>query len=100
MMSKRCSDVVESRVEHAILDAGSRRNAASISAIRNSPDALTLGARGLLTTTRCGEPVPPVSDLGDLSTDYIMVSPAALPRRGLMKVLCFRPFLLRQVQNH
>jgi len=28
MMSKRCSDVVESRVEHAILDAESRGNAA------------------------------------------------------------------------
>jgi len=27
MMSKRCSDVVEPRVEHAILDAESRRNA-------------------------------------------------------------------------
>jgi hypothetical protein len=41
--------------------------------IRNSPNALALGARELLTTTRCNEPVPPVSDLGDLSIDYIIV---------------------------
>ncbi len=31
MMSKRCYEVVEPRVEHAILDAESRRNAASAS---------------------------------------------------------------------
>jgi len=55
-MSKHRSDVVESRVEHAILDAESRRNAVLLR-IRNSPSALALGAtRRLLTATRRGEP--------------------------------------------
>src|SRR5436190_665262 len=42
MASKCCSNVVESRVEHAILDAESRRNAA-LSSVRNSPGALVFG---------------------------------------------------------
>jgi hypothetical protein len=44
MMSKRCSDIVESLVEHPILDAESRRNAALLR-IRNSPGTLALGGR-------------------------------------------------------
>jgi len=51
-----CSDVVESRVEHLF----SMPNAAGMQLlvrIRNSPGALALKAtRGLLTTTRRGEP--------------------------------------------
>jgi len=39
-----CSDVVGSRVEQAILDADSRRNAALLR-IRNSPGALATGGR-------------------------------------------------------
>jgi hypothetical protein len=56
MVFQGCSDVVESRVEHPILDAESRRNAA-LRRIRNSPRALApWGTRRLLTTTRRGEP--------------------------------------------
>jgi hypothetical protein len=39
-----CSDAVESRVEHPILDAESRRNAALLRIV-NSPRALVLRAR-------------------------------------------------------
>jgi len=42
--------------------------------IRNSPGALALRARGLLTTTRRGEPAPSIDELGDLSTDHIIAS--------------------------
>ena len=43
------------RVEHAVLDAESRRNAA-ISSVRNSPGTLAfIGGHGLLTTIRSGE---------------------------------------------
>ncbi|PYJ52349.1 MAG: hypothetical protein DME87_00450 [Verrucomicrobia bacterium] len=37
--------------------------------IRNSPGALALGARGLSTTARRGEPALPIKELGDLSND-------------------------------
>ena len=37
MISKRCSDVVESRVEHAILDTESRRNVAVTSDFGTAP---------------------------------------------------------------
>jgi hypothetical protein len=69
MVFQRCSDVVESRVEQAILDAESRRDAAQI---RNSPGALAFwGTRGLLTTTRRGEPALSVDQFGKLSNDHI-----------------------------
>jgi hypothetical protein len=72
MMFQRCSDVVQSRVEQAIRDAESRRNAASIS-VRNSPGALAFaGGRGLLTTTRRGEPALSIDQFGALSIDHIV----------------------------
>jgi hypothetical protein len=72
MVFQRCSDVVESRVEQAILDAESRRDAAQI---RNSPGALAFrGTRGLLTTTRRGEPALSIDEFGDLSNDHISAS--------------------------
>ncbi len=71
MTSKRCSDVVESRVEQAILDAESRRDAAQI---RNSPGALALNARELLTTTRCDEPTLSIDQFGDLSINRIIAT--------------------------
>ena len=37
--------------------------------IRGSPGALALRARGLLTTTRCGEPALSIDQFGDLSID-------------------------------
>jgi hypothetical protein len=37
--------------------------------IRNSPNALALEARGLLTMTRCAEPALSIEDLGGLSSD-------------------------------
>jgi hypothetical protein len=37
--------------------------------IRNSPGALALRARGLLTTTRRGEPALSIDQFGDLSID-------------------------------
>ena len=43
MISKRCSDVVESRVEHAILDTESRRNVAFTSDF-GQPGALAFRA--------------------------------------------------------
>jgi len=56
MMSKGCSDVVESRVEQAFRC----RNAQECSfyfGFGTAPDALANGgARGLLTTARRGEP--------------------------------------------
>jgi hypothetical protein len=55
-MSKRCSDVVESRVERAILDAESRRNAASASDSKQPRRASRSGRRADLTLTRCAEP--------------------------------------------
>ena len=51
-----CSDVVESRVEHPILDAESRRNAAFTSDSEQPRRASPWGTRRLLTTTRRGEP--------------------------------------------
>jgi len=56
MMSKRCSDVVESWLEHAIFDAESRRNAAFTSDSERPRRASPLRTRGLLTTTRYAEP--------------------------------------------
>ena len=64
-----CSDVVESRVEHAILDAESRRNAAFTSDSEQPRRASPWGTRGLLTTTRCDEPALPIDELSDLSID-------------------------------
>jgi len=55
-MSKRCSDVVESRVERAILDAESRRNAASTSDSKQPRRTSRSGRRADLTMTRCDEP--------------------------------------------
>jgi len=52
-MSKRCSDVVESRVERAVLDAAETQLGPRI---RNSPGALASWARANLTTTRRAEP--------------------------------------------
>jgi hypothetical protein len=42
--------------------------------IRNSPGALALTARELLTTTRRGEPAPSIDRLGDLSIDHIIAT--------------------------
>src|SRR5580765_2016658 len=52
-----CSNVVESRVEHPILDAESRRNAAFTSDSEQPRRVSPWGTRGLLTTTHRGEPV-------------------------------------------
>ena len=55
MVFQGCSDVVESRVEHPILDAESRRNAAFTSDSEQPLRASHWGTRGLLTATRRGE---------------------------------------------
>jgi hypothetical protein len=58
MVFQGCSDVAESRVEKAILDAESRKDAAFTSDSKLAPArASPWGARGLLTTTRRGERV-------------------------------------------
>jgi len=64
-----CSDVVASRVEQAILDAESRKNAAFISDSEQPRRANPWGTRGLLTTTRCDESALPIDELVDLSID-------------------------------
>ena len=70
MVFQRCSDVVESRVEQAILDTESRRNAA-FSSVSEQSGALTFGGRrGLLTTIRRGERALSIDQLGDLSIAY------------------------------
>ena len=68
-MYKRCSDVVESRVEHAILDAESRRNAAFTSDLEQPWRSSPWGTRGLRTKTRYAEPALPIEELGELSND-------------------------------
>jgi hypothetical protein len=56
-MSKRYSDVVESRVERAILDAESRKNAASTSDSKQPRRTSRSGRRADLTMlARCAEP--------------------------------------------
>jgi hypothetical protein len=51
-----CSDVVESRVEH-LFSMPKAAGMRLLPRIRNSPGALAIGGtRGLLTTTRRGEP--------------------------------------------
>jgi len=52
MVSSRCSNVANFRVEQAILDVEGRRNAAQV---RNSPGAPALSARELLMITRRNE---------------------------------------------
>jgi len=52
MVFQRCSDVADLSGGAAILDAESRRSAASTSD-SEYPGALALSARELLTTTRC-----------------------------------------------
>ena len=42
--------------------------------IRNSPGALALTARELLTTTRRGEPTLSIDRFGDLSIDHIIAT--------------------------
>ena len=54
-MSKRCFDVVESRAEPFSMPKTAGMQL--LLRIRNSPGALALGTRGLLTTTRYAEPV-------------------------------------------
>ena len=67
------------RVEHAVLDAESRRNAA-FSSVRNSPGALAfIGGRGLLTATRCDERALSIDQFGDLSIDQINASKVNQP---------------------
>jgi hypothetical protein len=56
MVFQRCSDVADLSGGAAILDAESRRSAASTSD-SEYPGALALSARELLTTTRCNEPL-------------------------------------------
>jgi hypothetical protein len=55
MMSKRCSDVVELRVEH-LFSTPKAAGMQLLLRIRNSPGALTLG-RADLTMTQCVEPL-------------------------------------------
>jgi hypothetical protein len=66
-MSKRCCDVVESRVEQAILDAESRMNAALTPDSEQPRRASPSGRRADLTMTRCAEPVLPIVELAELS---------------------------------
>jgi hypothetical protein len=77
MVFQRCSDIVESRVEQAILDAESRGNAASTSD-SEQPRRASPYARELLTTTRCGEPTLSIDQFGDLSIDQVIAT--ASPR--------------------
>jgi hypothetical protein len=75
---QRCSDAVKSRVEQAIRDAESHRTQLLFQ-FRNSPGALAfIGGRGLLTTTRRGEPALSIDQFGALSIDHIGAS--ASPR--------------------
>lgn len=70
-MSKRCSDVVElgwSKLFSIPKAAGMQL----LVRIRNSPGALALRARGLLTTTRYDERALSIDQLGDLSIDHII----------------------------
>jgi hypothetical protein len=69
-----CSDVVESRVEHAILDAESGMDAAFSSDSEQARRANPLGTRGLLTTTRCDEPALSIDKFGDVSIDRLNCS--------------------------
>lgn len=68
MMSKRCFDVADFRVEQAILDAESRGNAVCFR-FGIVPGTLALSARELLTTTRRGEPALSIDQFGDLPND-------------------------------
>jgi hypothetical protein len=77
MVFQRCSGVAEPRVEQAILDAESRRNAASTSD-SEQPRRASPYARELLTTTRRGEPTLSIDQFCDLSIDHIIAS--ASPR--------------------
>jgi hypothetical protein len=56
-------------MEHAILDAESRRNAASTSDSEQPRRASPWRTRGLLTTTRRGEQALPIDEFGDVSID-------------------------------
>jgi hypothetical protein len=70
MVFQGCSDVVESRVEHLF----STPNAAGMQLllrIRNSPGALALRARGLLTTTRYDERALSIDEFDDLSIERV-----------------------------
>jgi hypothetical protein len=89
MASKCCSDVVESRVEHAILDTESGRNAAFSSVSEQPRRANLRGTRGLLTTTRCDERALSIDQFGDLSIasstaanachEFVRMEPVANP---------------------
>jgi|ERR1700736_1877277 hypothetical protein len=75
MIFQRCSDVVESRVEHAIFDTESCAGTQLLLQFRNSPGALTFrGTRGLLITTRCDERDLSIDEFDDLSNDHIIAS--------------------------
>jgi hypothetical protein len=74
MVFQGCSDVAESRVEQAILDAESRRDAAFTSDSKLAPARWPLGTRGLLTTTRRGEPALSIDEFSDLSIDHTIAT--------------------------
>jgi hypothetical protein len=68
MVFQGCSDVVESRVEHAILDAESRMNAAFTST-SEQPGAPALGGRADFDDDPVCRAGPSIEEFEDLSND-------------------------------
>jgi hypothetical protein len=77
MVFQRCSDVAEPRVSK-LFSMPKAAGMQLLLQIRNSPGALALTARELMTTTRRGEPALSIDQFGDLSIDHIIAS--ASPR--------------------
>jgi hypothetical protein len=73
MIFQRCSDVVESPVEHAILDTESRRNAALVQ-FRNSSGALIFGERRALLMT-----IRRISAAANACHDFVRMEAIANP---------------------
>ncbi len=80
MALKRCSNLVEARVEHAVRDTESCTMHPSVE-FRNSPGAQTLGARALLITTRCHERDVFIDEFDGLSNDHIIASASGNARQ-------------------
>jgi hypothetical protein len=75
MVFQRCSDVAEPRVSK-LFSMPKAAGMQLLLQIRNSPGALALTARELLTTTttRRGEPALSIDRFGDLSIDHIIAT--------------------------
>ena len=80
MVYKRCSDVVESRVEQAILDAESHRNAALTSDSEQPRRASFWDARTSDKDSLCRAGLS-IERLGELSNDRLNCSGGRVGRR-------------------